>query len=129
MSNDYAMSRVRDALEKSGGNHLKAKRLILSMLEKDHSLLVGLAAPHLESIVTHAIAHVDAPPAQKKVDLSAKGELGDEVLDSILNKREGAERPAFGQAEPPGISKPGQASKAHVDAINALVKASKDKTK
>ncbi len=131
MSNEYAMSRVKDALDKSGGNHMKAKRLIMSLLEKDHTLLAGLAAPHIDGIISHAIAHVLTPPAKRKInpDTQEKGEFGDTMLASLSSKRVGAEPAAFGQAEPAGISKPGKASKAHVDAINALVKASKNKDK
>ncbi|MDF3024475.1 MAG: hypothetical protein K0R10_1836 [Alphaproteobacteria bacterium] len=50
MSREYAMSRVKDALEKSNGNHLKAQRLLLQWMEKDQSLLFGLVTPHMQSI-------------------------------------------------------------------------------
>ena len=77
MSQEYALSRVRDALEKSEGNHLKAQRLLLSWLEKDHSLLLGLVAPHLQSIVTHAVNHADKPKqargAAPKIDPAPAG--------------------------------------------------------
>lgn len=70
MSREYAMSRVRDALEKSEGNHLKAQRLLMSWLEKDHSLLLGLVTPHLPSIVTHAINY-SGQPAGKSAPAAA----------------------------------------------------------
>ena len=129
MSHEYAMSRVKDALEKSGGNHLKAQRLILSWLEKDHTLLFGLVTPHVQSIITHALAHVSQPPKKempKKINLkdAETGEFGNALLAS-LSERSGS----YGEAAPRILSKPGKASKAHVDAMHALAEASKNKGK
>jgi hypothetical protein len=127
MSHEYAISRVKDALEKSDGNHLKARRLILSWLEKDHTLLFGLVTPHIQSIITHAIAHVTQPPKKISLKDQKAGEFGNSLLDSLSGK--GGDTGTFGEAAPRGVSKPGKASKAHVDAINLLVKASKGKDK
>lgn len=131
MSREYAMSRVRDALEKSDGNHLKAQRLLLQQLEKDQSLLMGLVAPHLQSIITHAINHVGAPEGAKKsaavpkkVVVSDKNasEFGKELLQGMKGGR-----PQFGQAEERGaVTRPGQTSQKHIDTMMAL--ASKSKT-
>ena len=133
MSRDYAMSRVKDALEKSGGNQLKAQRLVLSWLEKDHTLLFGLVEPHMQGIITHAVAHAALPVRKieplKKVNVQPHetGEFGNAVLQSLRGRSD--EMGSFGEASPRGLSKPGKASKAHVDAINTLVKASKAKDK
>lgn len=96
MSHEYAMSRVRDALEKSDGNHLKAQRLVMSWLENDHSLLLGLSAPHLHGIVSYAMIQaaqhpVPSRPLPKRVEMD----------------------------EAP--STPGKASQKHIDAINTIV--------
>lgn len=124
MSHDYAISRVKDALEKSDQNQVKARQLIMSWLEKDQSLLLGLVAPHLQSIVTHAIAHVTTPP--KKIDATqATGEFGVAMLDSLKG---GGIEANFGQATPGGLTPPGQTSKAHIEAINTIVSASKGKS-
>ncbi|MCE9507895.1 MAG: hypothetical protein K8R48_06220 [Alphaproteobacteria bacterium] len=127
MSHEYAISRVKDALEKSGGNHLKAQRLILSWLEKDHTLLFGLVTPHIQSIITHAIAHVTKPPKKISFKDQKAGEFGNSLLESLSGKS--GDTGTFGEAAPRGISKPGKASKTHIDAINALVSASKNKSK
>ena len=133
MSREYAMSRVKDALEKSGGNHLKAQRLILSWMEKDHTLLLGLVDPHVQSIITHAISHVTQPPRKaplpKKISIKDQesGEFGSAVLDSLRGKS--GETGTFGEATPRGIPRPGKTSKAHVDAINTIVSASRSKDK
>ena len=132
MSREYALSRVKDALEQSGGNHLKAQRLLTQWLEKDHSLLFGLVSPHMHSIIVHALAHVDqaaAPQkaAEKKIMPKAHetSEFGTALLQSLSGR--GEEHGSFGEATPGGINKPGKTSKAHVDAINKLVTAGRDK--
>ncbi len=125
MSHEYAMSRVRDALEKSEGNHLKAQRLILSWIEKDQTLLFGLVSPHIQGIVSHAINHAAAPPQKKmpkQVDV-ADGDAGEFGAALVRGLR--GESASFGEATPRGIGKPGKASQRHVDAINKL--AGKDK--
>lgn len=94
MSYEYAMSRVRDAIEKSGGNHLKAQRLITTWLENDQMLLVGLAGPHLPGIISYAMMHAFQEP---KAKMPKKVEFED------------------GNAPPLG-----KASQKHIDAINAL---------
>jgi len=131
MSREYAMSRVKDALEKSGGNHLKAQRLLLQWLEKDHTLLFGLVTPHVQSIITHAISHVAQPPRKTtplgKISVKETGEFGSAVLSSLRDKSGGTGN--FGEATPKGISKPGKTSKAHVEAINTLVSAGRNKDK
>jgi len=137
MSQEYALSRVRDALEKSGGNHMKAQRLLLSWLEKDNTLLLGLVAPHLQSIVTHAVNHAANPrkiSGDTKVDAAPDetGEFGVAVLESLKGGRsEGGF--GFGEASPRGtVSPPGRASQSHVDAIHQIAggkKISKDTKK
>lgn len=130
MSYEYAMSRVKDALDKSGHNHLKAQRLILNWIEKDHTLLFGLVGPHLQGIVSHAVNHAVVPPKkpmprQIGPDDEEGGELGAAILEGLKGTGESAR---FGQPSP-RVSKPGKASKSHVDAINKLVSAGIDKGK
>jgi len=133
MSQEYALSRVKDALEKSGDNRLKAQRLILSWLEKDHTLLFGLVAPHMQGIITHAIAHVAQQPKEavtpEKINLKdhKTGEFGNVLLNSLSGKNENTG--TFGEVTPRNIPRPCKTSKTHVDAINALASASKSKDK
>lgn len=139
MSHEYALSRVKDALDKSDGNHLKAQRLLLQWLEKDHTLLLGLVAPHLQSIITYAINHAALPAPHKREILSKPasaprtvsgkdaGEFGAAVLSSLKGGR--AEGVGFGEAPPRGsVTKPGQASQKHIDAIHKIAGASKAKS-
>ncbi|HEX2753146.1 MAG TPA: hypothetical protein VHP34_08620 [Alphaproteobacteria bacterium] len=134
MSREYAMSRVRDALEKSEGNHLKTQRLLMSWVEKDQSLLLGLVTPHIQSIVSHAINFVDQQPkALAATDVAATlndgeaGEFGAAVLESLQGGRnEGGF--GFGEPAPRGVvSRPGKASQSHVDAIHKIAGKKTDK--
>lgn len=122
MSQEYAMSRVRDALEKTDGNTVKAQRLLVQWLEKDQSLLAGLVAPHLPGIIAHAVNHVKNPPQKataRKIDPEMPvGEFGAALMSSLKGGR--SEGFGFGQGTPQGVSRPGKASKAHIDAITQL---------
>lgn len=124
MSRDYAMSRVRDALEKSDGNHLKAQRLLAQWLDNDHSLLAGLVAPHMPGILAHAITHVLNPEQIKKapkeiaVDANEVSEFGEALLSSLKGGRH--EGIGFGEPTPRNLGRPAAASKKHIDAINAI---------
>lgn len=124
MTHEYALSRVRDALEKSDGNASKAQRLVLSWVEKDHTLLFGLIAPHLQSIVTHAVAHAakrTKKPSAKKIIVNPEetGEFGAAVLGSLRGTRQSLTSP----------EEPSKASRTHVDAIHKLAAAAKNKDK
>jgi hypothetical protein len=128
MTHEYAMSRVRDALEKAEGNHLKAQRLILGWLEKDQTLLFGLVGPHLQGIVSHAVNHASAPPKKqmpKRVDLGDADDFGAALIKGMKGNAGGN----FGEAPPRDLSKPGKASQKHIDAINTLVGGKKKEDK
>ncbi len=136
-THDYAMSRVRDALAKSDNNHLKAQRLLLSWLEKDQSLLAGLVTPHLHSIVSHALNHVDRPggnAVREARKIEVKPADGDEFGAALIETLKGGRSEGVDFVQPAmrtgHIEKPGRASQQHVDAINAIVNAGqKDKKK
>lgn len=130
MSHEYAMSRVKDALEQSGGNHLKAQRLLAQWLEKDHSLLLGLVGPHLNSIITYALTHAALPPRKaplpRKINPKEEGtDFGNDLLKSLGERAE--ETGVFGQPTSRNVAPPGKTSKAHIDAINKIVAAARDK--
>lgn len=136
MSRDYALSRVRDALEKSDGNHLKAQRLLIQWLEKDHTLLAGLVAPHMPGIIAHAITHVVNPQQVTKsakklaVKESDVGEFGEALLSSLKGGRH--DGVGFGEPTPRNLGRAPAASKKHIDAINKIASrktTSDDKTK
>ena len=129
MSREYAISRVKDALEKSEGNTLKAQRLLLQWIEKDQSLLFGLVGPHLQSIVAHAVNHIGkekpaakAPAKKAATAVKDKNEFGSAMLKTMQG-----ETAAFGQ--PDGmVPRPGSASQKHIDTMRALAAAQKGKS-
>ena len=89
-----------------------------------------LVAPHLQSIITHAINHVGTPEGVKKsaavpkkvvVSDKTSSEFGKELLKGIKGSR-----PQFGQAEDRGeVTRPGKASQKHIDTLMALAAKSK----
>lgn len=130
MSHEYAMSRVADALSSCGGNAAQAQRLVMSWLEKDQTLLLGLVAPHIKSLVTHAVTHAAArarmPKKQLDVTPGEMGDFGQELLASVLGRdaRAGGRDEPYGAPPSPAASsgggRPGKASKAHVSAMQTL---------
>ncbi len=128
MSKEYALSRVKDALEQADGNHLKASRIITDWLKNDQSLLIGLMEPHLKSIVTHAITHVEQKPDQENVNEQSIGDKGDPIGEALVEGLTvGSDAAKFGEKTPEGTPKPQKASQSHIDAMNAIAEASKDK--
>jgi hypothetical protein len=129
MSREYAMSRVKDALEKSEGNTLKAQRLLLQWIEKDQNLLFGLVGPHLQSIVAHAVNHIgkEKPAAKAPAKKAATAAKDKNEFGSAMLKTMQGETAAFGQ--PDGmVPRPGSASQKHIDTMRALAAAQKGKS-
>lgn len=136
MSQEYARARVKEALEQSDGNYMKAQRMLLNWIEKDANLLLGLAGPHMQSIISYAIGH-ELSDEQEKTGGTAKvikgkggakkatvreEDLGD-FGKSLLSSLKGG--PRFGEEQPRGtVSRPGKASQKHVDAMRMLATAS-----
>ena len=136
MSREYSLSRVRDALDSAKGNKAEAQRIVTGWLEKDQSLMVGLVAPHLKSIVSHAVDYVDG---QSRVEdqkpeetemLSRPSPEGDatgaNILETLLGQSKGSGGPQFGNFDEPA-TRPGKASEKHVKAIHAIARKKKPK--
>ena len=134
MSRNYSLSRVQDALDAADGNHSEAQRIIMNWLERDQSLMVGLVAPHLKSIVSHAIDYVankstkpgqkteGEPPAKNSAlsDPVPEGDAtGANVLETLLGQSQYKGGPQFGNFDEPA-TKPGRASQGHIDAIRKI---------
>lgn len=125
MSREYALSRVKDALEASKGKTSEAERTIMNWLKKDQTLMVGLVAPHLKSIVSHAVDYVAHRNDVKKDDAlkpedHTQDATGQSVLESLLQGGKSG-GPRFGDFDEP-YSKPGKASASHVDAIHKIAR-------
>lgn len=128
MSREYSLSRIKDALEACDGNSAQAQRMIMGWLERDQSLMIGLVAPHLKSIVSHAVDYVanhpekPAKPAESplSVPMPEGDATGTGILETLLGQ-EGAGGPKFGNFDEPH-SRPGKASSAHIDAIHKIAR-------
>ncbi|MGM0421689.1 MAG: hypothetical protein ACQEQL_01165 [Pseudomonadota bacterium] len=135
MSREYALSRVQDALESCEGNTAKAQRVLMNWLEKDQTLMIGLVAPHLKSIVTHAVSYVARHPDDRTTTEQPESPLSDSVpegdatgtaiLESLLGQGKIGGGQKFGEFDAPP-TKPGKASAAHVDAIHQIARKQDD---
>lgn len=125
MSREYAMSRVGDALSSCDGNMAQAQRLVMNWLEKDQTLLLGLVAPHIKSIVTHAVTHAAAKAQEPRNRVEAPPEgiddFGAELLAGALG-RGGKGNENFYNVPVSGspAGRPVKASSAHVSALQTL---------
>jgi len=123
MSREYAETRIREALQQSGGNPLKARQRILAWTYEDAKLLQALTRPHLGGIVAYAINRViskddhedeveEVAESPDILDIDAT-ELGLTILDSLQSRNTAL----FGrEKEAPRMGKR-HASKQHMDAI------------
>ncbi len=127
MTREYALSRVKDALENCNGKQAEAERTILNWLKNDQTLMVGLVAPHLKSIVSHAVDYVahKEEMAKKPTDEDTSDDplhdaTGQSILENLLQQGKSG-GPRFGDFDEP-YSKPGKASASHVDAIHKIAR-------
>ncbi len=123
MSQEYAMSRVRDALEASGGNTPKAQRLLLSWIENDKTLLAGLVAPHLMGIITHALTFAQKQTAAaKEADGAPKPQPSNKDIAEALIEGLSSEDNSRGFGNLGYQGKPGKTSQEHIDTINKIAR-------
>lgn len=141
MSRKYAESRIREALKQTDGNVTKARHLITSWCKNDHRLVLELTAPHMVGISSHAIQRVirlDEEQAQSAEEPIAVEPIQEEVLVKggqadafgleILKAVAGNKNPKFGMnVNKVGGNKRPKVSAQHIDAINQMVRKSKNK--
>lgn len=125
MSWAYAESRVRAALEEAEGNALQTKRLLLEWIEKDTKLLHGLAEPHMNAIITHAIGYVTREKQEGDRIVLSPEQPGIGLVQGIVEGRGGS----FGRPPDGTIPPPGKTSERHVEAIHILAAGGKGKQK
>lgn len=124
MSQEYAMSRVRDALEASGGNTPKAQRLLLSWIENDKTLLAGLVAPHMMGIITHALTFAQKQTAIVKEASGGapKAQPSNKEIAAALIEGLSSEDNSRGFGNLGYQGKPGKTSQEHIDTINRIAR-------
>lgn len=128
----YAEHRIKDALEKCGGNVTHARQQIIAWTYEDAKLLQALTKPHLNGIVAYNIDRIvsgrgaatenPAQPQESPQNKAKEESFGMEILKAVAGNN-GA---MFG-LETYSTPRPGKTkvSKAHVDAIKAMTKGKK----
>ena len=99
MSEDYVRSKIKEALKARDGDKLEAQKLLITWAVRDQPLLLGLAKPHLKTIIAERIS-----AAVKKTGTSAAD------TGSSAGRPLGEKRAAL---VPPPKSSPRQASVMH----------------
>lgn len=134
MSQEYAESRIREALKQARGNTTKARQTIIAWAAEDQRLLLALARPHMTGIVAHAIsrvlsrpetlAHEDPIPATAQSLNMAPDTFGKEILKALSSD----DTPVFGlEGGSSGSSHRKKASQSHIDALKAMASKSRKK--
>lgn len=132
MSQEYAESRIREALKLARGNATKARQHIIAWAAEDQRLLLALARPHLTGIVAHAVNRVQSrpdilgqeiPPAVPQTLDMAPDTFGKEILKALSSH----DTQVFGQDGGAPSPRRKQASQSHIDAMKAIARKSKKK--
>ena len=134
MSQDYVISKIKQALKIARGNETKARQQIIAWTYEDTKLLHDLAKPHMTGIIAHAISRVKRmeergedtikpePVSTPISDPELDGTFGIELLKAIAEGgsakfgTDGGDRPA---------PKRGAASQQHIDALKLMAQKSK----
>ena len=128
MSQDYAESRIREALRLNNNNATKARQQIIAWAAEDQRLLLTLARPHLTGIVAHAVGRVvnrqnredeDIPDAPQSIDMPPET-FGMEIIKALQNR----ETARFGRDGGSALPRRKQASQSHIDALKKMAKKS-----
>lgn len=136
MTQDYVISKIKQALETTRGNETKARQQIIAWTYEDTKLLHDLAKPHMTGIIAHAISRVKrmqergeetiqpepvlAPISDPELD----GTFGIELLKAIA----GDNRTKFGMdVGERNAPKRAAASQQHVDALKLMAQKGKSR--
>lgn len=133
MSQEYAESRIREALRLGRGNAAKARQQVIAWAAEDHRLLLALVRPHLTGIAAYAVNRIltrpatitEEPPAAmpKSLDM-APDTFGKEILSALSSH----DTPIFGlEGESASGPRRKKASQSHINALKAMAEKSKKK--
>ncbi|MBI2233742.1 MAG: hypothetical protein HYU57_01835 [Micavibrio aeruginosavorus] len=134
MSQEYAESRIREALKQARGNTTKARQTIIAWAAEDQRLLLALARPHMTGIVAHAISRVlsrpEIPAQEESIPATAQSlnmapdTFGKEILKALSSD----DTPVFGlEGGSSGSPHRKKASQSHIDALKAMASKSRKK--
>lgn len=134
MSWDYVERKVKEALQITRGNPMRARQQLIAWTYEDSKLLYELTKPHMTGIVGHAIAHVEKKEQEEKAGVKKKapmtsireqdinGEFGLELLKALA----GGGSPQFGVESNMAPTGKSQASQKHVDTLKKIAKKSEE---
>ncbi len=120
----YALTKILATLKTCENDTQAAQRLIAKQVLEDADLLQGVAAPHLKSIISHAVLHAqrleqkvhDAKPATQHAEVE-KDMSGLGILQGAADNAD----QVFGRLSQQPV-KPLKASQDHVNAIYQIAK-------
>lgn len=134
MSIDYAEKKVVEALEKAGDNKAKARKLLMTWIQTDHKLLLGLTAVHLKGIIPYwvermerkesVVAEVSEQIKAPQITKEPKS-FGEAMLRSFA----GQKTAVFGLETGNTPLQKRAASQKHIDAIKFLAQKGQQKAK
>lgn len=126
MSQEYAESRIREALKLTRGNQAKARQQIVAWACEDERLLQALVRPHLSGIVAYNVERVASGRADAKQERGAapppraqkqkKENFGLEILKAAA----GPDTQIFGLEDTGAPKKHTGVSQSHIDALKAM---------
>lgn len=123
MSRDYAEDRIREALEKTGGNEALARQQVVAWAQEDSRLLQALVRPHMSGIVAYRVERVasgraDAEKLKPPVPApdNPKETFGKDILRAVIDTR----ADVFGHEHNFTAGARKGVSSAHLDAIRQI---------
>lgn len=132
MSQEYAETRIREALKLARGNATRARQQVIAWAVDDHRLLLALAHPHLTGIVAHALGRVQSRPESLPPEVPAPlpepldmapDTFGKEILKALSSH----DTQVFGQDGGAPSPRRKKASQSHINALKAIASKSKKK--
>lgn len=136
MSLEYAERRIAEAIKLAKGNTTRARQQIIAWALEDPKLLQALTKSHLSGIVAYnlervisgraAAARKAQKPAQKQTKTKQapakeQGDFGVELLKAVAS----SSSEVFGLENNGDLSRPGQVSQNHINAIRAIASRNK----
>lgn len=128
MSREYSASKIKQALHATRGNAVKARQMVIAQAMEDPKLLRELVKPHMTGIVAHAVSRV----IRGKTEPETVGQPSPEAMDDsgnfgmdILKAIAGGDTVQFGQESYGRPVKKQGVSKAHLEAIQQMIKKSR----
>ncbi len=98
MPESYVTAKVHEALQATGGDKQDAQKLLLTWAVRDQALLIGLAKPHLKSLVIARLEEVMRAHGKDR-----EGPTRQELDALILSHTKGEKRSAI-KVPPPKSS-------------------------